>query len=180
MSPQGVVVLFTGLPAAGKSTLAEGFAEFLEEVTSRPVTTLDGDVVRRVLTPDLGFSRADREANLARSGWVAAEIARHGGQVVMSSIAPFDGSRRALRAAVIEAGAAFILVHVSTPLESCQARDPKGLYRAAQQGRLPELTGVSSPYEEPTDAEVVVNTADLSVAAALATVIEQIHRCGVP
>lgn len=173
-------MLFSGLPAAGKSTLAEGYAEFLEASTGRPVTKLDGDVVRRVLTPDLGFSREDREANLARSGWVAAEIARHGGLVVMSSIAPFDRSRRALRAMVTDTGAMFGLVYVSTPLEACQARDPKGLYRAAQQGLLPELTGVSSPYEVPTDAEVVVNTAGLSVAAALAIVIEQIGRRAAP
>ena len=122
------------------------------------MTSLDGDVVRRNLSAGLTFSKEDRETNIRRIGWVAAEIARHGGVAVCSPIAPFDETRQQVRAMVDDAGGAFFLVHVATPLEECERRDRKGLYAKARRGEIPEFTGISSPYEEPQDADVRVDT----------------------
>jgi hypothetical protein len=111
--------------------------------------SLDGDVVRRNLSAGLTFSREDRETNIRRIGWVAAEISRHGGVAVCSPIAPFDATRQDVRAMTAAAGGAFFLVHVATPLEECERRDRKGLYAKARRGEIPDFTGISSPYEEP-------------------------------
>lgn len=176
---RGAVVLFTGLSGSGKSTLAQGFSDLVEESGRRLVTRLDGDVVRRTLSYGLGFSRADREANVERIGWVAAEIARHGGLVLASPIAPFDETRRLVRALVERAGADFVLVHVATPLETCERRDPKGLYHAARMGTVPDFTGVSSPYEVPVDADVVIDTTTPTRADAVAAVAHGVRQAGV-
>ena len=117
------------------------------------MTSLDGDVVRRNLSAGLTFSKEDRETNIRRIGWVAAEIGRHGGVAICSPIAPFDATRKQVRAMVEDAGGAFVLVHVATPLEECERRDRKGLYAKARRGEIPEFTGISSPYEEPADAD---------------------------
>ncbi len=168
----GVVVFFTGLSGSGKSTLAQALTDLILEEGSRTVTSLDGDVVRRHLSAGLGFSKEDRETNIRRIGWVAAEIARHRGIAVCSPIAPFDSTRQQVREMVESAGGVFVLVHVATPLEECERRDRKGLYAKARAGEIPEFTGISSPYEEPGDAAVRVDTTGRSVADALADVLD--------
>ena len=155
---QGLVLFFTGLSGSGKSTLARALIDRILERGERTVTSLDGDVVRRNLSAGLTFSREDRETNIRRIGWVAAEITRHGGVAICSPIAPFDETRQQVRAMVEDAGGAFFLVHVATPLEECERRDRKGLYAKARRGEIPEFTGISSPYEEPDDADVRVDT----------------------
>ena len=167
----GVVVLFTGLSGSGKSTLARALHDLLLEDGRRTVTSLDGDVVRRHLSKGLGFSREDRETNIARIGWVAAEIARHRGVALASPIAPFDATRQQVRAMVEDAGGELVLVHVATPLEECERRDRKGLYARARRGEIPDFTGISSPYEEPQDADVVVDTTGRSIEECLAEVL---------
>ncbi|HQR28641.1 MAG TPA: adenylyl-sulfate kinase [Nocardioides sp.] len=167
---QGLVLFFTGLSGSGKSTLARALIDLLLE-TGRTVTSLDGDVVRRHLSAGLTFSKADRETNIARIGWVAAEISRHGGVAVCSPIAPFDATRRLVRQMVEDAGGAFFLVHVATPLEECERRDRKGLYAKARRGEIPEFTGISSPYEEPEDAAVRVDTTGRTIEEALDDVL---------
>ncbi len=168
----GLVLFFTGLSGSGKSTLARALMDRLLEQGTRTVTSLDGDVVRRHLSAGLTFSKADRETNIRRIGWVAAEIARHGGVAVVSPIAPFDETRQQVRAMVEEAGGAFFLVHVATPLEECERRDRKGLYAKARRGEIPEFTGISSPYEEPDDADVRVDTTGRTIDDALADVLD--------
>jgi sulfate adenylyltransferase len=169
---RGVVVFFTGLSGSGKSTLAQALNDLLLESGERTVTSLDGDVVRRHLSEGLGFSREDRETNIRRIGWVAAEIARHHGVAICSPIAPFDGTRKQVRAMVEAAGGEFVLVHVATPLEECERRDRKGLYAKARAGEIPEFTGISSPYEEPADAAVRVDTTGRTIEDALADVLD--------
>jgi sulfate adenylyltransferase len=168
---RGVVVFFTGLSGSGKSTLAQALTDLVLEEGRRTVTSLDGDVVRRHLSAGLTFSRADRETNIARIGWVAAEIARHHGIAICSPIAPHDSTRKQVRAMVEAAGGEFVLVHVATPLEECERRDRKGLYAKARAGEIAEFTGISSPYDEPTDATVRVDTTGRSVQDALADVL---------
>jgi sulfate adenylyltransferase len=175
---QGLVLFFTGLSGSGKSTLAQALMDRLLEQGTRTVTSLDGDVVRRNLSAGLTFSKADRETNIRRIGWVAAEISRHGGVAVCSPIAPFDETRQQVRAMVDEAGGAFFLVHVATPLEECERRDRKGLYAKARLGEIPEFTGISSPYEAPTDADVVVDTTGRTIEDALQDVIAGLREAG--
>ncbi|MEO5711355.1 MAG: adenylyl-sulfate kinase [Nocardioidaceae bacterium] len=175
---QGLVVFFTGLSGIGKSTLARALHDVVLEQGDRTVTSLDGDVVRRNLSAGLTFSKADRETNIRRIGWVAAEISRHGGVAICSPIAPFDGTRRQVRGMVEEAGGAFVLVHVATPLEECERRDRKGMYAKARRGEIPEFTGISSPYEEPDDALVRVDTTGRTIEDALADVLEPLHDAG--
>jgi sulfate adenylyltransferase len=168
---RGVVVFFTGLSGSGKSTLAQALNDLVLESGVRTVTSLDGDVVRRNLSAGLTFSREDRETNIRRIGWVAAEIARHRGIAICSPIAPFDETRKQVRAMVQDAGGEFVLVHVATPLEECERRDRKGLYAKARAGEIPDFTGISSPYEEPADATVRVDTTGRTVEEALAEVL---------
>ncbi|HEU4566740.1 MAG TPA: adenylyl-sulfate kinase [Marmoricola sp.] len=168
---RGVVVFFTGLSGSGKSTLARALLDHVLEDGRRTVTSLDGDVVRRHLSAGLTFSKQDRETNIRRIGWVAAEIARHHGIAICSPIAPFDATRKQVRQMVEDAGGEFVLVHVATPLEECERRDRKGLYAKARAGEIPEFTGISSPYEEPDDATVRVDTTGRSVEEALADVL---------
>ena len=175
---QGLVLFFTGLSGSGKSTLARALIDLLLEQGGRSVTSLDGDVVRRHLSAGLTFSRADRETNIRRIGWVAAEIARHGGVAVCSPIAPFAETREQVREMVESAGGAFFLVHVATPLEECERRDRKGLYAKARAGEIPEFTGISSPYEEPEDPAVRVDTTGRSIEDALADVLVALDAAG--
>ena len=175
---QGLVLFFTGLSGSGKSTLARALVDLILEQGVRTVTSLDGDVVRRNLSAGLTFSKADRETNIRRIGWVAAEISRHGGVAVVSPIAPFDETRQQVRAMVDEAGGAFFLVHVATPLEECERRDRKGLYAKARAGEIPEFTGISSPYEEPEDADVRVDTTGRTIEAALDDVLDALREAG--
>jgi sulfate adenylyltransferase len=164
---RGFVVFFTGLSGSGKSTLARALHDLILEDGRRTVTSLDGDVVRRNLSAGLTFSKADRETNIRRIGWVAAEIARHRGIALCSPIAPFDETRKQVRQMVENAGGEFVLVHVATPLEECERRDRKGLYAKARAGEIPEFTGISSPYEEPEDATVRIDTTGRTLEDAL-------------
>jgi sulfate adenylyltransferase len=175
---QGLVLFFTGLSGSGKSTLARALMDLLLEQGGRSVTSLDGDVVRRHLSAGLTFSKADRETNIRRIGWVAAEIARHGGVAVCSPIAPFAETREQVREMVEAAGGAFFLVHVATPLEECERRDRKGLYAKARAGEIPEFTGISSPYEEPEDPAVRVDTTGRTIEDALDDVLVALDEAG--
>ncbi len=175
---QGLVLFFTGLSGSGKSTLARAVMDRLLEQGGRSVTSLDGDVVRRHLSAGLTFSKEDRETNIRRIGWVAAEITRHGGVAVCSPIAPFDQTRQQVREMVESARGAFFLVHVATPLEECERRDRKGLYVKARRGEIPEFTGISSPYEEPQDADVRVDTTGRTIEEALNDVIAALADAG--
>ena len=168
---RGLVVFFTGLSGSGKSTISQSLRDRVLECGERTVSLLDGDRVRRNLSLGLSFSRQDRETNVERIGWVAAEIARHGALAICSPIAPFDRTRKKARAMVTETGAAFVLVHVATPLAECEARDRKGLYAKARRGEIPEFTGISSPYEVPEDAEIVIDTTDRSIQSVLDEVL---------
>ncbi|WP_309136259.1 adenylyl-sulfate kinase [Nocardioides campestrisoli] len=175
---QGLVLFFTGLSGSGKSTLARALTDRILEQGERTVTSLDGDVVRRNLSAGLTFSKADRETNIRRIGWVAAEIARHGGVAVVSPIAPFDETRQQVREMVEDAGGHFFLIHVATPLEECERRDRKGLYAKARRGEIPEFTGISSPYEEPEDAAVRVDTTGRTIEDALGDVLQELSASG--
>lgn len=176
---QGLVLFFTGLSGSGKSTLARALMDRVLEEGTRSITSLDGDVVRRNLSAGLTFSKEDRETNIRRIGWVAAEIARHRGVAICSPIAPFDETRQQVRAMVEQAGGRFYLVHVATPLEECERRDRKGLYAKARRGEIPEFTGISSPYEEPEDADVRVDTTGRTIEAALDDVLAGLATAGI-
>jgi sulfate adenylyltransferase len=160
----GRAVMFTGLSGAGKSTIAGRLVELLLE-SGHTVTLLDGDEVRTHLSAGLGFSKADRDTNVRRIGWVAAQIAKHGGLAVCAPIAPYSTTRADARRLVEEQAGpgSFVLVHVATPLDECEARDRKGLYAKARRGEIAEFTGISDPYEEPTDAELTIDTRTSSV-----------------
>ena len=158
---QGIALFFTGLSGSGKSTLAKiMYGKFVEE-GRRPVTLLDGDVVRRHLSSELGFSKPHRDLNVRRIGFVASEITKNGGVVICAPIAPYAGTRRDVRE-MVEAHGAMIEIHVSTPIEVCEARDRKGLYAKARKGIIPEFTGVSDPYEEPESPELDIDTSNLT------------------
>jgi adenylyl-sulfate kinase len=157
----GVTVFLTGLSGAGKSTIADALVARLE-AEGRPVTVLDGDVVRTHLSSELTFSREHRDLNIARIGWVAGEIVRHGGTVVVAAIAPYEAAREAARA-LVEKHGRFVLVHLATPLEVCEQRDVKGLYARARAGEIAGFTGISDPYEPPARAEVVLDTSVTSL-----------------
>lgn len=170
---QGVVVFFTGLSGSGKSTLARALVDRVLEQGDRTITSLDGDVVRHHLSKGLGFSREDRETNITRIGFVAAEIARHGGVAVCSPIAPFESTRATVRRMVEQAGGGFVLIHVATPLEECERRDRKGLYARARAGQIPDFTGISSPYEEPVDA-IRIDTTQVDIQSCVDQLMNQL------
>jgi sulfate adenylyltransferase len=156
---QGFTVFFTGLSGAGKSTIANVLLVKLLELGGRPVTLLDGDIVRTNLSSELGFSKEHRDINIRRIGFVASEITKNGGIAICAPIAPYDETRRDVRR-MIEPIGGFILVHAATPIGVCEERDRKGLYAKARAGILKEFTGVSDPYEDPKDAEVKIDTTE--------------------
>jgi adenylyl-sulfate kinase len=174
---RGAMILFTGLSGSGKSTLARDLAAHVVERTVRTVSLLDGDDVRRLLSAGLGFDHAARDLNVRRIGYVGSEVARHGGLAICAPIAPYAESRAAARAMVEPVGD-FILVHVSTSLEECERRDLKGLYAKARAGLIPEFTGISDPYDVPVDADLVVDTAQVSREEALNRVLVLLHSRG--
>ncbi len=176
-SHQGLTVFFTGLSGSGKSTIARVLLVKLLEMGGRPVTLLDGDLVRKHLSSELGFSREHRDLNIKRIGYVAAEITKNGGIAVCAPIAPYDVTRREVRR-MVEAGGGFVLVHIATPIEVCEARDRKGLYAKARAGLVKEFTGISDPYEEPADAELVIDTTSTTAAEAAQEVILHLEREG--
>lgn len=164
-SQQGFTVFFTGLSGSGKSTIANVLLVKLLERGDRKVTLLDGDLVRRHLSSELGFSREHRDLNIERIGFVASEITRCGGVTLCAAIAPYDGARRKVRS-MCETAGGYLLVYVATPLELCEQRDTKGLYAKARAGLLTQFTGISDPYEVPDDADLVIDTTDLNPYAA--------------
>jgi sulfate adenylyltransferase len=174
---QGFTVFFTGLSGSGKSTVANVLLVKLLEMGGRPVTLLDGDIVRKNLSSELGFSREHRDINIRRIGYVASEITKNGGIAVCAPIAPYDGVRREVRQGIDGLGG-FILVHVDCPLEVCESRDRKGLYAKARQGIIKEFTGISDPYEVPDDADVVIRTHELSPEQAAQQILLHLERDG--
>jgi adenylylsulfate kinase len=152
----GATIWLTGLPSAGKTTTANALAERLTEL-GRPVEILDGDAVRPVLSPELGYSRSDRDANVARIGWVASRLARHGVIVIAAVVSPFAAARDGVRARH-EGQARFYEVHIATPVEVCAERDVKGLYARQRSGQVAGLTGVDDEYEPPLRPELVIDT----------------------
>ena len=174
---QGFTVFFTGLPSSGKSTLANVLVTKLMEIGGRPVTLLDGDLVRKHLSSELGFSKEHRDINIRRIGWVASEITKNGGIAVCAPIAPYDAIRKAVREMIAPLGG-FVSVHVATPVEVCEQRDRKGLYAKARAGIVKEFTGVSDPYEEPEDADIVLDTTDLSPQECVQSVILHLEKGG--
>jgi sulfate adenylyltransferase len=166
----GRTVLLSGLSGSGKSTIARALVEQL--AATRTVTLLDGDVVRTHLSRGLGFSREDRDLNIRRIGWVAAEVTKHGGLAVCAPIAPYDETRQWVRQTVEAAGGpgSFILVWISTPIEECERRDVKGLYAKARAGEITGFTGIDDPYEPPQDADLVIDTTTVPVRDAVARI----------
>jgi sulfate adenylyltransferase len=174
---QGLTIFFTGLSGAGKSTIANALLVKLLELGSRPVTLLDGDLLRKHLSSELGFSKEHRDLHIRRIGFVASEITRHGGIAVCAPIAPYDATRKDVRRMVEEAGG-FLLVHVSTPLDVCEERDRKGLYALARAGKIDRFTGISDPYEEPDDADLVIETTEQSPQQAAQAILDELSRRG--
>jgi len=174
---QGLTIFFTGLSGSGKSTIANVLLTKFLETGGRPVTILDGDIVRKHLSSELGFSKEHRDINIRRIGYVASEITKNGGIAICAPIAPYDAVRKQVRH-MIEAYGGFILVHVATPLEICEERDRKGLYAKARAGIVKEFTGISDPYEAPADAEVMIDTAELTAEEAAQEIILHLEREG--
>jgi len=174
---QGFTVFFTGLSGSGKSTLARALLSRLLEIGGRPVTLLDGDIVRKNLSSELGFSREHRNLNILRIGFVANEITKNFGIAICAPIAPYDSIRKEVRKQIVLRGG-FILVYVSTPLEICEQRDRKGLYAKARAGLLAEFTGISDPYEAPADADLVLDTTDLTVDASCHRILCHLQSAG--
>jgi sulfate adenylyltransferase len=168
--PTGFTLFLTGLPSAGKTTLAGALREAIESRFRRAVTVLDGDVVREMLSSGLTFSRADRELNLRRIGFVAGEVTRHGGVCVCAAIAPYAAARAEARARISELGR-FYEIYVSTPLAVCETRDAKGLYRRARRGELRGMTGIDDPFEVPIRPDLAVDTSRLTPAQALEKIL---------
>jgi len=171
---QGLTVFFTGLSGAGKSTLANALVYKLMEMEDRPITLLDGDIVRQHLSSELGFSKEDRDIHVKRIGYVASEITKHGGVAICAPIAPYSNTRKTVRKMIDEVGS-FVEIHVSTPLSVCEERDVKGLYKRARAGKILDFTGVSDPYEEPQNPEITIDTSDISVEESSAIIIDKLR-----
>jgi sulfate adenylyltransferase len=176
-SSQGFTIFFTGLSGAGKSTIANVMMVKLLELGGRPVTLLDGDIVRRHLSSELGFSKEHRDINIRRIGFVASEITKNGGIAICAPIAPYDAVRQEVMKMIKPVGG-FVLVHVSTPLEVCENRDRKGLYAKARAGLIGQFTGISDPYEAPVDADITIDTTEISPDEAAQQIILYLERGG--
>jgi len=176
-SRQGFTVFFTGLSGSGKSTVARALTVRLMEMGGRRVSLLDGDIVRKHLSSELGFSKAHRDINIRRIGFVASEISKHGGIAICAPIAPYQTTRRAVRAMIEEWGG-FLEIHVSTAIEVCEQRDRKGLYAKARAGLIPEFTGVSDPYEVPENPELAIDTSRYSVDEAVQMIVLKLEHEG--
>ncbi|MBS0564571.1 MAG: bifunctional sulfate adenylyltransferase/adenylylsulfate kinase [Proteobacteria bacterium] len=174
---QGFTVFFTGLSGSGKSTIANALMVKLMELGGRPTTLLDGDVVRKHLSSELGFSKEHRDINIKRIGYVASEITKNGGIAICAPIAPYTATRRAVRE-MIEAYGAFVEVHVATAIEECERRDRKGLYKLAREGKIKEFTGISDPYEVPENPELRVETENVDVDNCAHQVILKLEQMG--
>ena len=174
---QGFTVFFTGFSGSGKSTIANALMVKLMEMGGRPVTLLDGDLVRKHLSSELGFSKEHRDLNIRRIGYVASEITKNGGIAICAPIAPYAATRRAVREE-IEAFGAFLEVHVSTPIEECEKRDRKGLYKLAREGKIKEFTGISDPYDVPENPELRLDTDGVDVDYCAQQVILKLENMG--
>jgi sulfate adenylyltransferase len=174
---QGFTVFFTGLSGSGKSTIANVLMVKLLETGGRALTLLDGDIVRTNLSSELGFSREHRDINIRRIGFVASEITKNGGIAICAPIAPYDSIRKENKALILKGGG-YILVHVATPLEVCEQRDTKGLYAKARAGIIKEFTGISDPYEAPEDADIVMNTEDMTPEECAQQIILHLEKEG--
>nr|MBA3325079.1 adenylyl-sulfate kinase [Paracoccaceae bacterium] len=174
---QGFTVFFTGFSGSGKSTIANALMIKLMEMGGRPVTLLDGDLVRKNLSSELGFSREHRDLNIRRIGYVASEITKNGGIAICAPIAPYSATRRTVRED-IEAFGAFVEIHVATSLEECERRDRKGLYKLAREGKIKEFTGISDPYEAPAQPELKLDTENLDVDYCAQQVILKLESMG--
>jgi len=174
---QGFTVFFTGLSGSGKSTIANALLVRLLELGTRPVTLLDGDIVRKHLSSELGFSKEHRDLNVQRIGFVAAEITKNGGIAICAPIAPYAASRMIVRDMVSEAGM-FIETHVSTPIDVCESRDRKGLYALARAGKIKEFTGISDPYETPESPELRIDTSEIAPDQAVQQIVLKLEALG--
>ena len=172
---RGFTIFFTGLSGSGKSTIAKSLYSKLMEIGSRPVTLLDGDIVRTHLSSELGFSKDHRNLNIKRIGYVASEITKNRGAAICAPIAPYEESRNYVKEIISQHGE-YILVHVSTSLEVCQERDTKGLYKKAKEGLIKGLTGVDDPYEVPNDADLVIDTDGISVSDAVRDIMSYLKN----
>ena len=174
---QGYTLFFTGLSGAGKSTLAKAVLAKLMESNQRSVTLLDGDIIRKNLSSELGFTKADRDTNVQRIGFVAAEITKHKGIAICAAIAPYAGMRQSIRNTISQHGG-FIEIYVSTPVAVCKQRDIKGLYKKAELGLITGFTGVNDPYEAPLNPDIEINTATTSIADAVQLILSNINKLG--
>lgn len=177
-SQQGFTVFFTGLSGAGKSTIAKVLLTKLMEMGGRPITLLDGDIVRKNLSSELGFSKEHRDINIRRIGFVASEISKNGGIALCAPIAPYDATRKAVREMIETKRGGVVLVHVATPLEICEKRDRKGLYAKARAGLIEQFTGISDPYEVPEDAETVLDTTTMTPEECAQEIILHLEKEG--
>ncbi len=177
LSRRGFTVFFTGLSGAGKSTLAKGLLVKLLEDGSRPVTLLDGDIVRTHLSSELGFSREHRSVNVRRIGYVASEITKNRGIAVCAPIAPYEADRRFNRELISRYGG-YMEVYVNTPLGVCEQRDAKGLYAKARKGLIKQVTGIDDPYEEPSDAEIVIDSSSEDPEILAQKILLHIEKMG--
>lgn len=174
-SHKGFTAFFTGLSGAGKTTLSRAVVDRWAEMSDRPITVLDGDEVRELLSSELGFSKEHRDLNIRRIGFVAAEITRHGGIAVCAPIAPYSNVRQEVRNMVSAVGR-FVEIHVSTPLEVCEERDVKGLYAKARSGEIPQFTGISDPYEEPKNPELRIDTSQCAIDEGVDIVLDKLRK----
>ena len=174
---QGFTVFFTGLSGSGKSTIANALMVKLMELGGRQVTLLDGDVVRKNLSSELGFSKEHRDLNILRIGYVASEITKNGGIALCAPIAPYTSTRRSVRDLIDTVGG-FIEIHVATPIEICETRDRKGLYAKARAGLIKGFTGIDDPYEEPANPEMRIDTSDLTPDLAAHRILINLERLG--
>lgn len=174
---QGLAIFFTGLSGAGKSSIANALLIKLMEISHRSITLLDGDLVRKNLSSELGFSKEHRDLNILRIGYVASEIVKHGGIAICAPIAPYRLTRRSVRERVSEFGG-FIEVYISTPLNVCEERDRKGLYKKARAGVIKEFTGISDPYEVPENPDIIINTVEYSIEAAVFLILNKLKALG--
>ncbi|MFV0333648.1 MAG: adenylyl-sulfate kinase, partial [Tropicimonas sp.] len=174
---QGFTVFFTGFSGSGKSTIANALMVKLMEMGGRPTTLLDGDVVRKNLSSELGFSKEHRDLNIRRIGFVASEITKNGGIAICAPIAPYATTRRAVRED-IERHGAFVEVHVATSLEECERRDRKGLYKLAREGKIKEFTGISDPYDIPEEPELRLDTETVDVDYCAQQVLLKLESLG--
>ena len=172
---RGACLWFTGLSGSGTTTTADRVTQLLEQ-RGRTVTVLDGDVVRTHLSRGLGFSREDRDENVRRVGYVATEIVRHGGIAICALVSPYRATRDEVRAMV---GPGFIEIYVDTPLEVVIERDVKGLYAASERGDVPQMTGVSDPYEPPATPELRLETVDRTLEENASSVISYLEERGI-